>query len=70
MPPSRTACAPPAQRFGGDQPGQWTITVTQPDGSPTVQAYTNGRPARTTGHASDGAVISWIEQKYDVYGRP
>ena len=57
------------QRAEGDQPGQWTITVTQPDGSHTVGAYENGRLARTTRHASDGTAISWIEQHFDAYGR-
>ena len=57
------------QRVEGDQPGQWTITVTQPDGSHTVEAYENGRLARTTRHASDGTAISWIEQQFDAYGR-
>ena len=58
------------QRVEGDQPGHWTITVTQPDGSHTVRAYENGRLARTTRHASDGTAISWTEQQFDVYGRP
>ncbi len=57
------------KRFNGEAPGEWSIVVTKPDGSYLVQAYENGRPARSTRHAADDAAVSWTAQAYDGHGR-
>ncbi len=57
------------QRADGEEPGQWSVVVTKPDGSHSVQRYENGRLVRNTRHASDGTVVSWTSRAYDGFGR-
>ncbi len=57
------------QRVDGQMPGQWSIIVTQPDGSHTIQNYNRGRLSRSTRYDVEGSAVSWIEQEYDDSGR-
>ncbi|MEO0511174.1 MAG: RHS repeat-associated core domain-containing protein [Verrucomicrobiota bacterium] len=49
--------------------GDWTITTTQPDGSYTIQTYTDGRMSGTASYDSAGVLLASNGITYDNLGR-
>ncbi|AHF94700.1 hypothetical protein OPIT5_23640 [Opitutaceae bacterium TAV5] len=49
--------------------GNWSVTMTSPDGSQQMQSYSNGRLAYSTQKASTGAQVTRTDYAYDAHNR-